>query len=260
MLCKNSREEKSSTWLGAVITISSGPGGLYIPELPSQGSAYRCATSTSGTGGVTWVGWVLTASALLLRPRSPIHTIIWDRDRQENVPPLPPLTPKESPTSHTPRGVPSESSHPARHPQWSRHFPKTAPTSTEPAQKRQGASAPRRIRPRAPARAFRRLPKPAGSAALRDADTISHRLRLCPAFFAINTPWTLNPLGISLPYRSDLQSPRLWSFSEMSPRKRVIFTFWPPILLCPYLPVSCNTSHPTLPYFSLLLASYPVIP
>lgn len=129
MLCKNSREEKSSTWLGAVITISSGPGGLYIPELPSQGSAYRCATSTSGTGGVTRVGWVLTASALLLRPRSPIHTIIWDRDRQENVPPLPPLTPKESPTSHTPRGVPSESSHPARHPQWSRHFPKTAPTA-----------------------------------------------------------------------------------------------------------------------------------
>lgn len=108
------------------------------------------ATSTSGTGGVTRVGWVLTASALLLRPRSLIHTIIWDRDRQENVPPLPPLTPKESPTSHTPRGVPSESSHPARHPQWSRHFPKTAPTSTEPAQKRRGASAPRRIRPRPP--------------------------------------------------------------------------------------------------------------
>lgn len=57
MLCKNSQEEKSSTWLCAVITISSGPGGLYIPELPSQGSAYRRSEQPQPQGQGASPGW-----------------------------------------------------------------------------------------------------------------------------------------------------------------------------------------------------------
>lgn len=107
MLCKNSQEEKSSTWLCAVITISSGPGGLYIPELPSQGSAYRCATSTSGTGGVTPGG---------LGPHrlsSPTEAKV--TDSHHHLRPRPPRE-RASTSATDAKGVP-DFSHPSRRPQ-----------------------------------------------------------------------------------------------------------------------------------------------
>lgn len=186
MLCKNSQEEKSSTWLCVVITISSSPGGLSIPELSSKGFAYQCASSRKRGVSTCGLGPHLLSSPTEAKVTDSNHYLTLQPQRE-----------CASISTTDGKGL-TEFPHPTRHPKWSRHFPKTALIGTK---TKRGPPFHVRLSPAFPVLLSA---SEALSAAFLYTDTISHLLRLCPMLFSINTPWTLNSFGISFLYWSDL--------------------------------------------------------